>query len=99
MVVSAQVLKRDRFRAGEVQITASTLGVKENGGTGHAWLPKQMASRMRPFRGRTFRCAVEETAQQERGSGTLHSLGKSKELELHYVFFLFFPFLKDFIGT
>ena len=36
MVVSAHVLKRDRFGAGEVQITARTLGLKENGGTGHA---------------------------------------------------------------
>ena len=61
--------------------------------------PSRWHREMRPFRGRTFRCAMEETAQQGHGRGTLHSLGKSKELELHYVFFLFFPFLQDFIGA
>lgn len=44
-MVSTQVLKRDRFSAGEVQITASIFGVKKNGGAGHEWLPKEVASR------------------------------------------------------
>ena len=61
--------------------------------------PRRWHREMRPFRGRTFSCTVEETAQQGHGSRTLHILGKSKELELHYVFFNFFPFLKGFIGA
>lgn len=42
MTVSVQVLKRNRFGAGEVQITVHFFWAEKGGGTGHVWLPKEV---------------------------------------------------------
>lgn len=43
MVVSVQVLKSNRFGAGDVRITAHLFFSEKGGGAGHEWLPKEVA--------------------------------------------------------
>lgn len=73
MVVSAQVLKRDRLNAGEVQMTAKFLGVKKGGGAGHEWLPKDLACthRRRPFQ---INVLLHLWGKSEYGGVALHML-------------------------